>query len=140
MLDDVESVVDSLAGHGGVDLSQALAALASAIPRPIVHVEAPGLILSDPERAHTVLRCCQEIVTNAVKHSRAANLWITIRIADGRVELEARDDGAGAERVAAGRGLQGMRRRLEETGGALSLQTRPGGGFQLRATLPAGTA
>jgi signal transduction histidine kinase len=56
------------------------------------------------------------------------------------VELDARDDGTGAARVAAGRGLQGMRRRLEEIGGALEMKTGPGDGFQLRATLPAGTA
>ena len=37
-------------------------------------------------------------------------------------------------------GLQGMRRRLEEIGGALEMKTGPGDGFQLRATLPAGTA
>ena len=140
VLDDVESVVDSLARQGSVDLTQALAALASAIPRPLVHVEAPGLVLTDPDRAHTLLRCCQEIVTNSVKHSQAANLWISIHVTDGVVELEARDDGAGAARVAAGRGLQGMRRRLEEIGGALEMKTRPGGGFQLRATLPVGTA
>ena len=140
VLDDVESVVDSLARHGNLDLAQALAALASAIPRPLVHIEAPSLVLSDPERAHALLRCCQEIVTNSVKHSQAANLWISIRMTDGVVELEARDDGRGAARVAAGRGLQGMRRRLEEIGGALEMKTGPGDGFQLRATLPAGTA
>jgi signal transduction histidine kinase len=140
VLDDVESVVDSLARDGGVDLAQALAALASAIPRPLVHVEAPGLVLTDPERAHTVLRCCQEIVTNSVKHSQAANLWISIHVADGVVELDARDDGAGATQVGAGRGLQGMRRRLEEIGGVLETKTRPGEGFQIRATLPVGTA
>jgi signal transduction histidine kinase len=140
VLDGVESVVDSLAGHDRVDLAQALAALAAAIPRPLVHVEAAGLVLTDPDRAHTLLRCCQEIVTNSVKHSQAANLWISIRVTDGVVELEARDDGAGAARVAAGRGLQGMRRRLEEIGGALEMKTRPGEGFQIRATLPVGTA
>ena len=140
VLDDVESVVDSLARDGGVDLAQALAALASAIPRPLVHVEATGLVLTDPERAHTLLRCCQEIVTNSVKHSQAANLWISIHMVDGAVELRARDDGAGATQVAAGRGLQGMRRRLEEIGGALETKTRPGEGFQIRATLPVGTA
>src|SRR4029079_19694331 len=90
VLDDVESVVDSLARSGGVDLAQALSALAAAIPRPLVHVEAPGLVLTDPQRAHTLLRCCQEIVTNSVKHSQAANLWISIRIADGPVQPAAR--------------------------------------------------
>jgi signal transduction histidine kinase len=140
VLDDVESVVDSLARDGGLDLAQALAALASAIPRPLVHVEAPGLVLTDPARAHTLLRCCQEIVTNSVKHSQAANLWISIHVVDGALELRARDDGAGAAQVAAGRGLQGMRRRLEEIGGALEMKTRPGEGFQIRAILPVGTA
>lgn len=140
VLDDVESVVDSLARDDGLDLAHALAALASAIPRPLVHMEAAGLVLSDPERAHTLLRCCQEIVTNSVKHSQAANLWISIRVAGDVVELQARDDGTGAAQVGPGRGLQGMRHRLEEIGGALDLQTRPGGGFHLRATLPAGTA
>jgi signal transduction histidine kinase len=139
VLDDVESVVDS-ARDGGVDLAQALAALASAIPRPLVHVEAPGLVLTDPARAHTLLRCCQESVTNSVKHSQAANLWISIHMVDGAVELRARDDGAGATQVEAGRGLLGMRRRLEEIGGALETRTRPGEGFQIRAILPVGTA
>jgi signal transduction histidine kinase len=140
ILDDVESVVDALAQDKGLDLGQALDALAAAIPRPLVHFEAAGLALADPERAHTLLRCCQEIVTNSVKHSSAANLWITIRVAGGMVELHARDDGAGAARLGIGQGLIGMRRRLEENGGALDLETRPGGGFQLRARLPTGTA
>lgn len=140
VLDDVESVVDALGRDQNLDLARALALLASAIPRPVVHVEALGLALSDPDRAHTLLRCCQEIVTNSVKHSHAANLWISIRVAAGTVELEARDDGAGAKEIGAGRGIAGMRTRLEEIGGGLDLQTRPGGGFRLRATLPARTA
>jgi signal transduction histidine kinase len=136
LLDDVESVVDGLVRDRGVDLSGALAALAAAIPRPLVHVEAEQLALPDPERAHALLRCCQEIVTNAVKHANADNVWIAIRVRNGQVELTARDDGGGAARLVAGQGLQGMRRRLEEMGGALDLETRPGTGFQLRATLP----
>ena len=140
ILDDVESVVDALAHDRGLDLGKALGALAAAIPRPLVHFEAPGLALDDPERAHTLLRCCQEIVTNSVKHSSAANLWISIRVAEGMVELHARDDGRGAARVGHGQGLTGMRRRLEESGGALDLETPPGGGFHVRARLPTGTA
>jgi signal transduction histidine kinase len=56
------------------------------------------------------------------------------------VELTARDDGGGAARLGAGQGLQGMRRRLEEMGGALDLETRPGEGFLVRATLPGSPA
>jgi signal transduction histidine kinase len=138
LLDDVESVVDALARDRGVDLGRALAALAGEIPRPRIHVAAEGLALPDPERAHVLLRCCQEIVTNAVKHADAANLWITIRVAGGVFELSAHDDGSGASRLDPGLGLAGMRRRFEEMGGALDLETHPGAGFRIHATLPSG--
>lgn len=136
LLDDVEAAVTSLHDRD-VDLPGALTALATEIPRPRVHVESSGLSLPDPARAHALLRCCQEIVTNAVKHAAADNLWIAIRSrADGRVELDARDDGRGAARPGSGQGLAGMQRRVEEMGGALDLENGPGG-FRVKVTLPA---
>jgi signal transduction histidine kinase len=136
LLDDVESVVTALADDPGLDLGQALATLAAAIPRPRIHVDARELALHDPERAHVLLRCCQEIITNSVKHAAADNLWISIRGDGGLIELTARDDGHGAGTPAPGHGLAGMRSRLEAIGGALSVETAPGSGFQLTATLP----
>src|SRR4029077_4005395 len=90
----------------------------------------------DPQRAHALLRCCQEIVTNSVKHAAADNVWLAIRVQDTFVELSASDDGAGAERLGNGQGLQGMRQRLEEMGGTLDLETSPGRGFRLHASFP----
>ena len=140
LLDDVESIVQTLGQDPGVDLGQALQALAAAVPRPIVHVDAPDVVLRDPQRAHALLRCCQEIVTNSVKHAAADNVWLAIRIHDRFVELRASDDGAGAERLGIGQGLQGMRQRLEEMGGTLDLETSPGRGFRLHASFPVETA
>jgi signal transduction histidine kinase len=139
LLDDVESVVTAVNEDRGIRLGQALAALASAVPRPVIHLEAPDLALREPALALVLLRCCQEIVTNSVKHASAANLWISIRAEDGAIQLEARDDGEGAASVGRGHGLAGMRLRLEEAGGALDYETRPGAGFHLRATLPLGS-
>jgi signal transduction histidine kinase len=139
LLDDVESVVETLHREGGLDLGRALSALSMSIPPPVVHLDAAGVVLRDFERAHGLLRCCQEIVTNAVKHSGARNLWITIRVADGAVQLDARDDGGGAPHVLGGKGLLGMRRRLEDLGGVLDIETAPGAGFHVRASLPAGS-
>src|SRR5207302_2016502 len=51
-------------------------------------------------------------------------------------ELRARDDGRGADEVRAGNGLRGLRERVEGAGGALTVETRPGAGFSVRATLP----
>lgn len=135
LLDEVESVVDTLGRDPGLDVSRALEALAAEIPRPRVHVDAEGLALSDPAHALAILRCCQEIVTNAVKHADADNVWIAIRVCDGRVELAAKDDGDGASRLGPGQGLRGMRQRLEEMGGGLDVTTGPGAGFEVRATL-----
>jgi signal transduction histidine kinase len=140
LLDDVESLVDTLGHDRNIDLARALAALTGEIPRPLIHVEAEELAVPDPARIHALWRCCQEIVTNAVKHAEAENLWIVIRTRDGRIELTARDDGSGASWLGLGHGLEGMRRRLEEMGGALDLDTRPGAGFEVRVTLPDGAS
>jgi signal transduction histidine kinase len=140
LLDDVESLVDTLGQERELDLSGALTALAVDIPRPRVHLDVTGVAIPDPRRSHALWRCCQEIVTNAVKHSEAENLWIAIRVRDGQVELTARDDGGGASRLGQGQGLLGMRQRLHEMGGALQLETAQGAGFLVRVTLPTGTA
>jgi signal transduction histidine kinase len=140
LLDDVESVVTALHDDPGLDLRAALNTLAAAIPRPAIHVDAARAVVSDAERAHAVLRCCQEIVTNSVKHAQASNLWIRVDVEEGVVSLSARDDGRGAARLGIGHGLVGMRRRVEEAGGTFELETRPGAGFEVRATLPAGPA
>jgi signal transduction histidine kinase len=136
LLDDIESLVTRLERDRGVDLSRALAALATEIPNPRVHIAIEGLAPQEPARAHALLRCCQEIVTNAIKHAGAENLWITLRGNDGRIELCARDDGKGAATSHAGHGIEGMRRRLAELGGSLEIATGPGGGFALRAVVP----
>lgn len=139
LLDDLESLVGTLGRERDLDLASALGSLARDIPRPRVHVSAPGLAIPDPERAHALWRCCQEIVTNAVKHSEAENLWIEIRADDAGVELTARDDGNGCAHPGRGHGLEGMRQRLGELGGDLRLDTEEGAGFRIRVTLP-GTA
>jgi signal transduction histidine kinase len=138
LLDDVESLVTTLERDRGVDLAGALGALATEIPSPRVHVEIDGLAQQAPARAHALLRCCQEIVTNAIKHAGADNLWIRVRERDGRVELIARDDGKRPPIARTGHGLDGMRQRLAELGGSLEVASPPGGGFELRALVPAG--
>jgi signal transduction histidine kinase len=78
----------------------------------------------------------QEVVTNAVRHAQAANLWVTIEAGRTGVTVHARDDGRGVDRVRPGNGLTGMRERLEQAGGRLELSSRPGEGFELTAVLP----
>lgn len=137
LLGDVRAVVGALRSDEGLDLPAALRKLAAGIPRPRVHVEvAPGFAVEDPADAEVVLRCAQEIVTNAVRHAGAENVWLDVARNPAGIEIRARDDGRGASDVRSGNGLSGMRERFEQRGGALSFSTAPGRGFSVAATLP----
>lgn len=137
VLTDVGEIVSDLSQGEAFDLERALAAMASEIPRPTIHLSVdPELEVEDPALAHLLLRCCQEVVTNAVKHSAADNLWLELGREAETVTIRARDDGQGAYAVAGGHGLAGMRQRLEGAGGRLAVETGPGRGFSIQATIP----
>lgn len=137
LLTDVREAVSQLRDSGAIDLGAALLPLAEKVPALAIHmdIEEP-LMLDDPQRAHVLLRCTQEIITNAVRHAGARNLWVHCRRQGAQILIDARDDGAGADHPVAGNGLRGMRERLAQYGGELTLQTRPGQGFSLAIRLP----
>ncbi|GAB2513033.1 sensor histidine kinase [Lysobacter humi (ex Lee et al. 2017)] len=141
LLTDVREAVSQLREGGAMDLSVALRPLAENVPSLDIHmdIESP-LTLDDPERAHVLLRSTQEIITNAVRHAGARNLWIAAGRDAGRIVMTARDDGRGADLLVAGNGLRGMRERLAQHGGDLEIDTRPGEGFRLRLVLPIAAA
>jgi signal transduction histidine kinase len=137
LLQDVRDVVNSLRGDDSFDLGRAIRTLTKDIPTPRIHLDVPeDLGIYDPVRAETILRCVQEIITNAVRHSGAQNLWIeSLKTADG-VEVRARDDGKGVKQLKAGNGLTGMRERVEQVGGHLEIESTPSTGFHLRVRIP----
>jgi signal transduction histidine kinase len=82
-------------------------------------------------------RIVQEGLTNALKHAGGAKTRVVIRFRPEELELEVSDDGSRANGVSgSGRGLAGMRERVEVFGGHLTAGPRPDGGWTLRATLP----
>lgn len=137
LLADLRGVVGDLREDAPLDLRAAVSALAASVPEPRVHLELPEpLAVDDAEVAHAVLRCVQELITNAVRHARARNLWIAIeRAADG-LTVRARDDGRGATTVRVGHGLVGMRERVQGAGGRLDVETSAGHGFAVTAFWP----
>ena len=98
LLAEVRRVVGRLREEGPVDLAAALAELARGIQRPRVHlVLADGFRgVDDPQSALALLRCAQEMMTNAVRHAGAENLWLELSQGPDGIELSARDDGRGA--------------------------------------------
>jgi signal transduction histidine kinase len=135
--DELGQVARQLGPLGPLDLQRALRTLAAGVTTPRVHLDlSPRLQLSNPELAHTLFRCAQEAVTNAVKHSGASNLWLEIADGAGTVTLAVRDDGRGAGAVVAGHGLAGMRERVEALAGRLDVASTRGRGFSLRIDVP----
>ena len=131
-------MVSSIRANDQIDLSPILNSLAKGVLRPKTCLEIPQRIaLSDGARAHAVLRCVQEIITNTVKHSGANNLWITVRFVDDAIEISARDDGHASRLPRLGAGLTGMKERFESLGGCVEFRTEPDAGFVLHALLPA---
>lgn len=140
LLTDVREVVSQLREGDAIDLGGALLLLTERVPALAIHmnIEEP-LTLDDAERAHVLLRCTQEIITNAVRHAGARNLWIHCRRDGGQIVINAHDDGQGADVVIAGNGLRGMRERLRQHGGSMTIESRAGGGFRLCLRLPVET-
>ncbi|WP_282247551.1 sensor histidine kinase [Stenotrophomonas sp. PS02300] len=138
LLGNVREVVSQLRETGAIDLAAALRPLTENVPSLDIHLEIEEpLSVEDPQRAHVLLRCTQEIITNTVRHAAARHLWIRVWREDPNVlVVEARDDGVGAEAVNVGNGLRGMRERLEQCGGTLQIDSRRGEGFCLRASVP----
>jgi signal transduction histidine kinase len=139
LLAQVRQVVGTAREETVLDLRPALRALAGQVSEPRIHIAYPDdlpLHLTDPERAQTVLRCVQEIVTNALRHAAARNVWIEITREGETLRIQGRDDGRGAIALRPGHGLLGMRERLESTGGRLEIAARPGAGVELTAVMP----
>ncbi|HEX8343202.1 MAG TPA: ATP-binding protein, partial [Actinoplanes sp.] len=85
-------------------------------------------------------RIVQEGLTNVLRHGGPA-ADVLVEYLPGAVRVTVGDDGRppGTPEKGvrgAGQGLLGMRERVAVFGGSLTVGPRPGGGFDLSATLP----
>lgn len=89
----------------------------------------------------TIYRLVQEALTNVFKHAGASMVYVSIRLEDGEVVAEVRDDGMGFDTSmrSAGFGLAGMRERVSLAGGTVSFESDRTGTL-VRARLPASRA
>lgn len=141
LLSDVRGVVSALRQDETVDLTAALQSLRTGVTNPALHVDIEGdVAVPNAAIAQTALRALQEIVTNAVRHSGARNLWLRLARHDGVLSIEARDDGSGIDTIHFGNGLTGMRERVEELRGSMEVTSSRGHGFAVHVTLPIGAS
>lgn len=141
LLADVREVVTNLRRSEPVDLGELLRLLVRDVPHPAIDLACPdSLSIGDPEAAHVVLRCAQELVTNSIKHSGGERLRLELRALPTGVEMIAADDGRGTAELHEGNGLRGMRERVAARGGTMTVDTAERAGFRVRVFVPGGAA
>jgi PAS domain S-box-containing protein len=114
-------------------LPAATHALASRMTVPVeIDVSAPRLPEQIEATAYFVMA---EALTNVAKHARAQHATVTGRVDNGALRIEVRDDGEGGARTEGG-GLIGLRDRVATLDGTLTVDSPPGGGTVVTATIP----
>ncbi|WP_377270822.1 histidine kinase [Peterkaempfera sp. SMS 1(5)a] len=88
-----------------------------------------------PVEAAVYFSVC-ELLTNAAKHSGAAQVWVDILHRAGSLRITVTDDGCGGADPARGSGLRGIERRLGTFDGVLALTSTPGGPTTVTMELP----
>jgi signal transduction histidine kinase len=93
----------------------------------------------DESRELTIYRLVQESLTNVGKYAEAKQVDVSVRDYSSHVEVEIRDNGKGfdSRKVRAStHGIAGMRHRVEATGGKFTVESRPGNGTRIFASVP----
>jgi signal transduction histidine kinase len=126
------------AGEEGADLPGLVRRIGGAGLPVELEVEGPARALPADVQL-SVHRVAQEALTNVLKHAESPRrVEVVLRYLDAEVELTVRDDGrATATGDGQGHGLAGMRERVALHDGTLEAGPRPGGGYEVRARLPA---
>jgi signal transduction histidine kinase len=115
-------------------LRPGIAALVSRVRLPVsVDVTAERLPAALEATAYFIFA---EALTNTVRHARASSAQITAVVDGGVLRLEVRDDGVGGARSNASSGLLGLRDRAAALNGELRIDSPPGEGTVVAATLP----
>ena len=98
----------------------------------------------DDDTRICLYRLLQEALTNCAVHAEAAHVTVEMVTSNGHVTLDISDDGKGMDPSlletthSSGLGLLGIRERIELLTGRLDIETAPGRGMRLVATLPIG--
>ncbi|HMJ36900.1 MAG TPA: histidine kinase [Baekduia sp.] len=116
-------------------LAPALEALAARSPVPVEIGRLPERRLPAPVEL-SAFYLASEALTNAVKYANATRVRVDVfqRLAEAVAVVA--DDGDGGADPLAGSGLRGLRDRIAALGGELTIDSPPGGGTRLEATIP----
>ncbi|PEG11594.1 helix-turn-helix transcriptional regulator [Bacillus wiedmannii] len=81
-------------------------------------------------------RCLQESLTNAVRHGKASTISVQLYFDEQQLRLQIEDNGIGTEEIQFGFGLSGMKERLEQVHGTLSVHSSSEQGTFIVCNIP----
>jgi signal transduction histidine kinase len=149
MYEEIRRSISALRAMGSWDLGfvSALSVFLrefSAQRRLPVTLEADGVasIRLARDSESQVIRIVQEALNNVCKHARVDRARVRVECQDARLCVSVQDDGQGFDPAltispsALHFGLQGMQERAESLGGTLVIETAPGRGTRVVATVP----
>jgi signal transduction histidine kinase len=119
-------------------LAAAVEALGSRSPVP-VEVDAQLGRRPAPVIESAAYFVVAESLTNVAKHAPQARATVTIRLDGDDLDVVVADDGPGGADLAAGSGLDGLRRRVAALDGELEIASPAGEGTRIEVKLPCGS-
>ena len=145
-LDEVRRIARELRPEALDDLGlvNALIALCSRIDAqdgPVVRRELQGKLPGlSPDVELVIYRIAQESLTNALRHSGARSVTVSLKADTETLTLRVVDDGKGmpVHQASGTAGIAGMRERALLIGGRLSIESRPDHGTEVRLSIPVG--
>jgi signal transduction histidine kinase len=117
-------------------LAAALEEVAERLPLPVL-VTAPATRAASSAAEATGYFVACEALANVVKHARASQATVDIRMPGGALEVKISDDGIGGA-TARGRGMSNMRDRAHALDGELTVDSPPGQGTTISVRIPCG--
>jgi signal transduction histidine kinase len=117
-------------------LARAVEGVAARSATAVEIVELPEVRLDETAET-TAYYVVLEAVTNAERHAQASRIRVSARFTWKGLELEIDDDGVGGATERGELGLQGLRDRVEATGGSFIVETALGQGTRIQAQIPA---
>jgi signal transduction histidine kinase len=112
--------------------------------RCLVNVpDGEGKILLSTEQRRNIFLVVKESLRNVVRHAAASSVEISILLSGAEMTMTIGDNGRGfvpGSNGSFGSGLESMRKRMADLGGALGIESRPGSGTTLRISLKLGIA
>lgn len=97
----------------------------------------------DAELRYNLFLALKEALNNVVKHAKATEVWLRLKIEADSFTLSVEDNGSGlsatpsaaGDRLASGSGLTNLKKRLDAIGGDCTVKSEPGQGTRVTMTV-----